>query len=118
MLAELALGITLAIGPKPPPSPGGHRSTLALIASSLFLAEGVADCVQTKTRIYRFGTVENNPFTPRIVIQQFHRDHAGLCNTGFVLSSAALFFATRRMDSTVPFVPVILEGLNLASQAH
>lgn len=118
MIAEFALSISIALGPVPAPSQRGHRSTLALIASSVFLAEGVADCTQTKTRIFRFGTTENNPFTPKVVLEQFHRDHAGLCNAGFFLSSAALYFATRRMDPAVSIAPVVIEGVNLLSQAH
>ena len=91
---------------------------MALIASSLFLGEGIADCTQTKTRIYRYNAVENNKLTPTIVIQQFHRDHAGLCNTGWAAASAVLYFATRKMDPVVPFIPVLLEGGNLLQQSH
>lgn len=104
-------------------SPAGalrrHRNQLAALwGTSLFFAEGVADCVQTSTRISHFGTHENNPLTPPVVITEFHRDHPGLCILGFSATSGAWYAATHRMDwSLQPWAPVI-EGLNLGSQAH
>jgi hypothetical protein len=122
MLAEFALSISLAVGPKPPSTDDGirthHRQQAAVWSVAVSMAEDTADCLQTATRISEFHTTENNPLTPRFIKTQFYHHNPGGCITGWALVNAGWYLATHRMDSFVQVPFPIAQGINLASQAH